>query len=547
MADEIPVPDAVVENFLNRGEMMILAGPPKVGKSVIMTQLAIAVNCGGKFLGEFQAQRGTVLWYDADDGDRYRAQQRLEDLGQDPENDNISIFRSLKSISDGGVEQIESDVVAANSAGQSVALVLIDCLQSILGSSFSRNAGQNQRRQLQELRALATKYEFALVIIDPTCRKAPKGAQGFSVFDAMLGTTGIGTVVDVGVVLESTGRTGEVLARYSGRNADNPSELALKLDTAGRTGWKVMSGVDQARKGRELGRVAQAILGVLENGGTRLTPTEIVAAAERGGTRLNFSSVKGNCRRMVQRGILTEHEGGRYGMPETAVTAVTAPVSDCRAATSDGYSYSYTGLEEQPPSATVTAPATHEMVQSPSVGTAVSSMPVATVPPAAAPPVPTQKQAPAEPAAKTKPVATAPQTAQEIAPAVKAPKKALTAEEKDKRILRALDELGGSASARRVADHRKSTDLSRITAHMEDMCDRCRLVRKDTPTGTVYSKATVGQTAPDLAVDVEAPAEPAAAPEEATAPNAAANQDLAELDADYIPIAQAIGTTRDTA
>ena len=38
MADEIPVPEAVVENFLNRGEIMILAGSPKVGKSVIKDQ-----------------------------------------------------------------------------------------------------------------------------------------------------------------------------------------------------------------------------------------------------------------------------------------------------------------------------------------------------------------------------------------------------------------------------------------------------------------------------------------------------------------------------
>ena len=72
MEADIPVPDAVVENFLNRGQMMILAGPPSVGTRVIATQLAIALACGGRFLSEFQAQSGTVLWYDADDGDRYR-------------------------------------------------------------------------------------------------------------------------------------------------------------------------------------------------------------------------------------------------------------------------------------------------------------------------------------------------------------------------------------------------------------------------------------------------------------------------------------------
>ena len=224
-------------------------------------------------------------------------------------------------------------------------------------------------------RSLRQSREVKLcVIIHHTCKKAPKGAQGFSVFDAMLGTTGIGTVVDVGVVLESTGRAGEVLARFSGRNPDTPTELALKLDRVGRTGWKVMSGADQAREGTGMGRVARAILEVLENAGTCMTPLEI-AEAHKGEPTLNPSSVRVNCRRMVKKEQLTAHDGGRYGIPETPVTPVTASASDCGAASSESYSYSYTRPEEQPRPATVTETATLDMVLSPSAGTAEWSMP----------------------------------------------------------------------------------------------------------------------------------------------------------------------------
>src|ERR1017187_10464255 len=208
----------------------------------------------------------------------------------------------------------------------------------ILDSGFSRNVVQGQRRQLEALRALAVKYQFALVIIHHSPKRAPKKAQGSSVFDAMLGTTGIGTVVDVGVVLEDTGRAGEVLARFSGRNPDTPTELALKLDRVGRTGWKVMSVGDQAREGTGMGRVARAILEVLENAGTSMTPLEI-ADEHKGEPTLNPSSVRVNCRRMVKKGYLTEHDGGRYGIPETPVTSVTASASDCGAASSESYSY----------------------------------------------------------------------------------------------------------------------------------------------------------------------------------------------------------------
>jgi hypothetical protein len=90
--------------------LTILAGSPKAGKSVVTTQMAIAVADGRKFLGEFQAKAGHVLWYDVDDGDRYRTQKRLEDLGQDLENENIVIHRKLPSIPDGPVKQIEADL-----------------------------------------------------------------------------------------------------------------------------------------------------------------------------------------------------------------------------------------------------------------------------------------------------------------------------------------------------------------------------------------------------------------------------------------------------
>ena len=373
MESDIPIPDAVVDRILHRGELMILAGPPKGGKSVITAQMAIAVAKGGKFLGEFQTEPGAVLLYDVDDGNRYRTQQRLEDLGHDVENENIAFFPSLKGITDGGIEQIDSDLAAANSNGQSVALVLIDCLLSILGSDTAESTVQYQRKQMEDLRALAVKYRIGLVITHHCSKAALKKARGHSVFEAMLGTFGIGTVADVGVLLESTRRAGETLMRFEGRNPDTPSELTLKLDRTNRTGWQLIEGVEQALGGRELGTIAKAIIAVLENAGTKMTPAEIVAE-HNGEPKLNPSSVRVNCRRMNRQGLLTVEEGGRYGLPEIAVTPVTASASDCGAASSESYGYSYTRPEEQPRPATVTATATLDMVPSPSAGTAEWSM-----------------------------------------------------------------------------------------------------------------------------------------------------------------------------
>jgi hypothetical protein len=327
MEANIAPPAPIIERLIYAGALTIIAGSPKAGKSVVTTQMAIAVADGGKFLGEFQAKAGHVLWYDMDDGDRYRAQKRLENLGQDLENENIVIHRKLPSIPDGAIRQIEADLDAEKSAGRHVAFILIDCLLSILGCGPIKSIVQDQRRQMEELRGVAIKHELALVVIHHSMKKPPKRKDGFAVFDAMLGTTGISMVVDVGIVLEDTSCDGQVVARFASRNPDTPSDLAMKLDKEGLTGWHVTAGAEQARKGRDLGGVAQAILDVVETAVAPLTPTEIVAVAKEAGTELNISSVKVNCWRMAQRGLLRGENGSYQKDRETAVTAVTTETS----------------------------------------------------------------------------------------------------------------------------------------------------------------------------------------------------------------------------
>jgi hypothetical protein len=207
---------------------------------------------------------------------------------------------------------------------------------------------------MEELRGLATKHELALVVIHHSMKKPPKRKEGFAVFDAMLGTTGIGTVVDVGIVLEDTSCDGEVVARFATRNSDTPSDLAMKLDRDGLTGWHVTNGVEQARKGRELSRIQQAIVDIVQTADTPLTPMGIVAAAKDGATKLNYSSVKVNCRRLVQRGVLCGENGSYRKVVKSGETVVTAPVSLCVSAISEGYDL---GLQEVAVESDVTEPA----------------------------------------------------------------------------------------------------------------------------------------------------------------------------------------------
>ena len=151
---------------------------------------------------------------------------------------------------------------------------------------------------------------------------------------------------DVIVILENTSRDGEVIARFSGRNPDTPPEFAMKLDREGRTGWHITAGAEQAQRGRQLSPIQQAIVDIVQTAATPLTPMGIVAAARDGATKLNYSSVKVNCRRLVQRGFLRGENGSYQKIVECGETVVTSPVSLCASAISEGYT---SGLQDLVP------------------------------------------------------------------------------------------------------------------------------------------------------------------------------------------------------
>jgi hypothetical protein len=78
MARVFPIPRAIVEKIILEGAML-LAGKPKLGKSRLMLDIAIAVACGGKALGHLPVDPGPVLYISLEDPER-RLQARAQSL-----------------------------------------------------------------------------------------------------------------------------------------------------------------------------------------------------------------------------------------------------------------------------------------------------------------------------------------------------------------------------------------------------------------------------------------------------------------------------------
>lgn len=56
-----PLADPLIDNLLRKGHKMLLSGPSKAGKSFLQIELAIAIGCGGDWMG-WKCQQGRVIY-----------------------------------------------------------------------------------------------------------------------------------------------------------------------------------------------------------------------------------------------------------------------------------------------------------------------------------------------------------------------------------------------------------------------------------------------------------------------------------------------------
>jgi RecA-family ATPase len=103
---EMPMQLWLVPTILAEG-VAILAGKPKVGKSWLALDIAIAVATGGHVLGDIEVEKGAVLYLGLEDTQR-RMQDRVRQLlqGESPP-DNFHFATSWHKLHEGGLEALD--------------------------------------------------------------------------------------------------------------------------------------------------------------------------------------------------------------------------------------------------------------------------------------------------------------------------------------------------------------------------------------------------------------------------------------------------------
>ena len=285
----------------------MLVSRPKLGKSWLVLDVAIATAAGRFTLGELKPSPGDVLYLALEDGKR-RLQRRMTRLlptfsGTWPP--RLTIATEWPRADQGGLADIEA----------------VDCLErrrrdwssSIRSRSSARC--RTPRRQLytddyaaiSDLQKLASKHNNAIVIVHHD-----RKSEADDVFDTVSGSLGLTGAADTILIMKRQG--GAVTLHVRGRDIEE-AEKALQFDKT-TCRWTIIGEAADIRRSDERGRV----LAALEDVAGGLGVSEIMAAGEFS----NRNALDQLLFRMASDGDIERVKRGLYGLPGTRDGMVAA-------------------------------------------------------------------------------------------------------------------------------------------------------------------------------------------------------------------------------
>lgn len=197
----------------------ILAGRPKIGKSWMALDIALALASGQFVLGEIKLQEGDVLYAALEDNDR-RLRARIARIR--PQNDRtwparLTLATRWRRFDVGGVE----DAKAWANSVQRPRLVIFDTLAGVRGERNSRDTNyEGDYRALLELQQWTGKAGIGALILHHT-----RKMESDDPIDSVSGTLGLTGAVDTVAVLSRTGRGTTLYIR--GRDVEEQEKAVI--------------------------------------------------------------------------------------------------------------------------------------------------------------------------------------------------------------------------------------------------------------------------------------------------------------------------------
>ncbi len=232
---ELPPIRMVVGNHIPAG-LILLAGDPKAGKSLLCQDLAISVATGQAAWGSLEIEEGDVLYLAREGGDRSFRQRLQQMLGSSDAPERLDIAYSSEGL--GG--ELETQLEWWLSSANDPRLVVIDTFAAVAPTKRTGNVYSDDYASLSGLADLATRWADTLFIVVHHTRKA----ESEDVMQRISGSNGMTGATDGNAVLTRHTAALQCVLSVRPRNAEE-SELVLQRDSA-TLRWTVVQGDERA-------------------------------------------------------------------------------------------------------------------------------------------------------------------------------------------------------------------------------------------------------------------------------------------------------------
>lgn len=255
LSAEFPEPKWAVPELLPAG-LVVLAGRPKLGKSWLSLQIAVAVGTGGVVLGR-KVEPGRVLYLALEDNPR-RLQNRLTKQRAGAGADIEFRFDWPAMIGRGGVNAgVDALQTAIDNGGYK--LVIIDTISRALGHADQLDQA-DMNVAFGSLQRLAIEKDICLLLVDHH-RKSAAGVG--DVIDDVMGATSKVGVADAAVGIYRQRGKPEATLKVSGRDVDD-HEIIITFDRE-LFCWQLVGNADDIKEDSAQSDILTAIT---ELGGT---------------------------------------------------------------------------------------------------------------------------------------------------------------------------------------------------------------------------------------------------------------------------------------
>ncbi|MFC1515548.1 bifunctional DNA primase/polymerase [Thermodesulfobacteriota bacterium] len=291
---EFPDPNWAIPGILPEG-LNILAGKPKVGKSIFALNVGIAVARGTKAFDSIDVEKGSVIYLALEDTPK-RLQKRLKKLVPQGrawiETGNLLIVTHWPRMGEGGIGLLEEEIEKHSD----LRLVMIDTLAKFRPPPRDRsgNPYEFDYYHVSQIKRLADEHSISILVIHHL-----RKTDAEDVFDTFSGTFGLTGAADGLLALIKKGDQSEL--HLTGRDIEN-AEYALELIPHDMR-WKYLGKSDEIQSSQ----AKQRVYDVLKDSGGELAVGEIVDL-----TGMKNIYVKKAVSKLTQEGRITRVRRGTY-------------------------------------------------------------------------------------------------------------------------------------------------------------------------------------------------------------------------------------------